>query len=137
MEAEFVRQAGVRVARDPGRRGLGQILDEGAHLRRPERAVDADDERLSMLDRKPERLNGLAGEVAAAPVDGGEGEPQRQLRRDVLRGHDRGLRVQRVEDRLDQQKVHTALAKRVHLVRIGLRDVVEGRGAVGGLVHPR
>src|SRR5438874_1551840 len=105
--------------------------------KRAERAVDARDERLGMLDREPERLDGLAGEVAPALVDGGEGEPERQLRRDVPRGDDRGLRVQGVEDGLDQEKVDPTVAQRLHLVRVGLRHLVEGRRAVGGVVHPR
>ena len=90
-----------------------------------------------MLDRDPERLDRLAREVAAALVDGGEREPERQLRRGVLRGDDRGLRVQRVEDGFDQEEVDAALAQRADLLGVRLRHLVEGRGAVGGIVHPR
>ena len=137
VQAELVRQARVRIAGHPRRRDLREVLDERAHLRRPERAVDADHERARVLDRDPERLDRLAREVAAALVDGGEREPERQLGRDVLRGGDRRLRVQRVEDRLDQEQVHPALAQGADLVRVRLGDLVEGRGAVGGVVDLR
>src|SRR5207248_2547387 len=135
--AERVRQPGVRMARDPGRRDLGEVLDERPHLGGAERAVDAHYERLRVLDRDPERLDRLAREVAAALVHGGEREPERQLRRRVLRGDDRGLRVQRVEDGFDQKEVDAALAQRADLLGVRLDHLVEGRGAVGGIVHPR
>ena len=90
-----------------------------------------------MLDRDPERLDGLPREVAAALVDGREREPERQLRSRVLRGDDRRLRVQRVEDGLDQEQVDAALAQGAHLLGVRLRHLVEGRGAVGGIVHAR
>ena len=53
-----VRQPGVRVAGGERRADARQSLDEGPHLRRAQRAVDADDERLGVLDRDPERLDG-------------------------------------------------------------------------------
>ena len=135
--AERVRQPGVRIAGDPGRRGLGEVLHERPHLGAAEGAVDAHHERLRVLDRDPERLDGLPREVAAALVHGREGEPEGKLRRGVLRGDDRGLRVQRVEDGLDQEEVRATFAQRVHLLGVGLRHLVERRGAVGGIVHPR
>ena len=112
VAAELVRQAGVRIARDPGGRDVRELLDERPHLAAAERAVDADDQRPRMLDRGPERLGRLPGEIAPAAVDRGEGQPERQLRRLVERGDDRGLAVQRVEDGLDQQEVDAALAQR-------------------------
>ena len=103
------------------RRDAREVLDEWTHLRRAERAVDADDERPGVLDREPERVDGLAGEVAAAAVDGRERDPERQVRRDVERGGDGGLGVQRVEDRLDQQEVDAAFGQAANLIRVGRR----------------
>ena len=57
----------------------GQRLDHRAHLRRPQRAVDADEERIGVLDRDAEGLDRLAREIAPAPVHRGEREPERQL----------------------------------------------------------
>ena len=85
---------------------------KGRISRRAERAVDADDERLRVLDRDPERLDGLRGEVPATAVDRREREPERQLGRGVLRGEDRGLAVERVEDGLDEEQVDAAVAER-------------------------
>src|SRR5207247_320937 len=53
VRPHLVRQPRVRVARDPGRRDPGEVLDERPHLARPERAVDADDERLRVPATKP------------------------------------------------------------------------------------
>ncbi len=106
-------------------------------LGRAERAVDADDQRPRVLDRDPERLDRLTGEVAPAAVDGGEREPERQLRHGVLRGRDRRLAVERVEDGLDQEQVDAAVAQRTHLPGVRLDDLVEGRGAERGLVDAR
>ena len=83
VQAERVRQAGVRMAGDVGRRDVRETLQERPHLGRAERAVHPDDERLGVLDRDPERVRRLAGEVAPAPVDRGEREPERDLGRDV------------------------------------------------------
>ena len=137
VQPELVRQPGVRVARDPGGRDPRHVLHEGTHLRGAERAVHADDQRLRMLDREPERLDRLAGEVAPALVDRREREPQRQLGRLFERGDDRRFRVQRVEHRLDQQQVDAAVPQRANLVRVGVAHLVEGDGAVRRVVDPR
>ena len=109
----------------------------GPHLRRAERAVDPDDQRLGVLDRRPERVARLAGEVAAALVDGGERQPERHVGRRLARRHDRGLRVERVEDRLDQEEVDAALRERAHLLGVRLDDGVEADLPVGGVVDLR
>ena len=137
VQAELVRQAGVRIAGDPRRRDPRHVLDERPHLRRAERAVDADDQRPRVLDREPERLDRLSREVAAALVDRREREPERQLGRLGERRGDRGLRVQRVEDRLDEQDVDAAVAQRADLVRVRVAHLVEGDRAVRRVVDPR
>src|SRR6266540_3386295 len=98
VRAHLVRQARVRMTRDPGRGDAREILDERAHLRRAEGAVDADDERVRVLDGQPERIDRLAGEVAAAAVDRREGDPERDLGSLVQRGGDRSLGVELAED---------------------------------------
>ncbi len=100
------------MARDVRRRDVREPFEERPHVRRAERAVDADDERLGVLDGDPERIRRLAGEVPAALVDRREREPQRQLGRGGARGDDRSLRIQRVEDRLDHEEVDAPVAQR-------------------------
>ena len=126
VRAHLVRQARVRMTRDPGRRHPGEILDERTHLRRAQGAVDSHDEGVRVLDREPERVDRLAREVAAAAVDRREGDPERKLRRLVEGGCDRSLRVERVEDRLDQQEIDRASRETADLFGIGVADLVEG-----------
>ena len=54
-------------------------------------------------------------------------------RRRLRRGH-RGLRVQRVEDRLDQQQVDPAILERAHLLGVGLDHLVERDRTEAGIV---
>ena len=128
VEAERVREPGVRMARHVRGRDAREPLEERPHLRCAERAVHPHDERLGMLDGDPERVGGLAREIASAAVDRGEREPQRQLGRNCLRGNDRCLGVQRVEDRLDQEEVDAAVAQRADLLLVGGLHRVEGHG---------
>ena len=123
VAAERVRQAGVRVARREAGRDAREIGDVRPHLLRAERAVDADDQRLGVLDRRPERLDRLPGQRAAGEVDDRDADPERQLRRDLARGDDRGLAVERVEDRLDQQQVDAAVGEAADLLGVRLDDL--------------
>jgi hypothetical protein len=79
-----------------------------------------------VLDRTPEGLDGLAGQRSPALVDDRHRDPQRQVRGHLTCGGDRGLRVERVEDRLDQQQVDPAIGERLDLLRVRGADVVEG-----------
>ncbi len=91
-----------------------------------------------MAYRMPERLDRLAREVAAGEV----GERHRDHHRDHLAprlarlvdGDDGGLGVQRVEHCLDQDEVDAAVQQAVDLLAIDALDVVEGDGAVAGVV---
>ena len=125
------------MARHPGRGDAREVLDERPHLHRAERTVDADDERPCVLHREPERIDCLAGQVAAATVDRGEGDPERQVRRLVERGGDRRLRVQRVEDRLDQEEVDATFGEPADLLRVGVPDLLECVRPISGLVDTR
>ena len=108
-----------------------------ADLLRAQRAVHPGHHGGSVLDRPPEGLHRLPGQGAAAQVDDRHRDPQRQVPGDVTRGRDRGLGVQRVEDRLDQQQVHAALGQRLHLLRVRGVHVVERHRPVRGILHPR
>ena len=57
--------------------------------------------------------------------------------RRLARGDDRRLRVQRVEDRLDQQQVDAAVGEAADLLGVRLDDLVERVRAVAGLVDAR
>ena len=75
--------------------------------------------------------------VAAGEVDDRDADPERELGRGLARGDDRRLRVQRVEDRLDQQQVDAAVREAADLLGVRRLHLVEGVRAVPGLVDPR
>ena len=136
VEPERVREARVRMARDVGRRDVGEALEERTHLRCAEGAVDSDDQGLGVLDRDPEGVRGLAGQVPAAPVDSGEREPERKLRRDVACGDDRGLGVQGVEDGLHHEQIDASVAQSGDLLLVRLAHLIEGDRPVRGILDP-
>ena len=96
-----------------------------AHFLGAERAVEADGERLGVAHRIPERGRRLAGQHAAGTVGDGAGDHHRHvdaaLLADLGDGVDRGLGVERVEDRLDQQQIDAAVDQAARLLAIGDR----------------
>ena len=134
VPAERVRQAGVRVTDHIDRRDARHGLDVWPHLGRAERAVDTRGKRLRVLHRGPESLYGLAGQVAAAAVDDGHRDEERDLGRDLLHGRDRRLAVERVEHGLDQQDVDAALLQRPRRLRVAVAKLVERDFAIGRVV---
>ena len=137
VAAEGVRQAGVRMRGDEARRDAGELGDVRPQLARAERAVDADDQRVGMLDRGPERLDRLPAQRPARQVDDRDRDPERQLGRDLARGGDRRLRVQRVEDRLDQEQVGAAVGQAADLLGVRLAHLVERVRPEPGIVDLR
>src|SRR5262249_6650702 len=113
VPAEGVREPGVRVDARIAVRETREILDMLADLLRAERAVDAHDERVGVLDRRPERLQRLAGERPPGEIYNGDRDPERQveapLAEHVAAGCDGRFRVERVEDRLDEKHVDAAV----------------------------
>ena len=114
--AERVGQAGVGVAGDEGVGDPRHLGDVGPHLLGAERAVEADRERADVPDRVPERLGHLAGQGAAGGVGDGAGDDHRPapaaLLEQRLDREDRGLGVEGVEDRLDEEQVRRRRRRR-------------------------
>ncbi len=98
---------------DPAVRDVGQRLDVRAQVVRAERAIESDRQRPRMSHRIPERLRGLPGEGAPGAVGDGAGNHDwHAAAAGVEQFVDReqcGLRVQRVEDRLDHEQVRAAI----------------------------
>src|SRR5574343_1881509 len=109
VAAEGIWQAGVGVGRDVAVADARQFLDVLAQFLGAERAVQAEGKRLDVVQRIPESLGGLAGQRAP----GGIGDRARDRHRTAaagaveegLDGEQRGLGIQRVEHRLDEQDV--------------------------------
>ena len=129
VAAELVGQAGVRVGADRQPGDPRQVGDVAAQLPRAQRAVEADRDRPGVHDRGPERLDGLARQRPAGCV----GDRPRDDQRDAVAGRvvggldaeDRGLRVERVEDRLDDEEVGAALDEALGRLLVRLRELVE------------
>ena len=132
-----VGQPGVRIAEDVHRRDARHVRDVRPHLRRAERAVDAGGERPSVLDRRPEGLDGLAGQVASGAVDDGDRDEERQLWGDLTGRRDGRLAVERVEDRFDQKEVRSAVPQAARGFCVTVTQLVERDLAERGIVDLR
>ena len=138
VAAECVRQAGVRMAGRVRAREAGQFRRwGGASPRRP-----------ASSSRRP---------PAAQPTQPNARTPQPSARTACSRlrstivteihngrcaatsraAGDRGLRIERVEDRLDQQEVDAAFGQGLHLLGVGGVDLIERHRPVRGIFHPR
>ncbi len=139
--AKSVGQPRIRVARDVAVGEPGELGEIGPHLRGAERAVEADQQRAGVPDRVPERLGDLAGQGATGGVGDGPGDGDRPapaaLLEQRLEGEDRGLGVERVEDRLDEQQVRAAVDQAVGLLEIGVDQLDEGDVAGARVVDVR
>ncbi len=133
-----VRQPRVRIAGDRRARLGRQLGQERIHQVGTERAVEADAERLHVLDGVPQRLDGLRRDhrLAAPPHRRRDHDRQRLtvLLEHLLNGDQRRLGVQRIEDRLDQQHVAAARDQRAHLVGVSRLDLVERHHAEPGVL---
>ncbi len=133
VAAEFVRQPGIGIGADERIGDAPEFGDVSPHLPRAERAIESDRKRRRVGDRIPERFRRLPGENAAGTVGDGAGNHHRHA--DAARlahlgdGVDRGLGVERVEHRLDQERVDAAVDQPVHLFGVGDAQLVEGDGA--------
>ena len=90
-----------------------------------------------MLDGCPEGLHGLAREVAAAAVDDGHRQEEREVRRHLLDRCDRGLPVEGVEHGLDEEDVDAALDQGARGLGVAVAQLVEGDVAIRRVLDPR
>ena len=133
-----VGQPGIRIGADRYVCNPSQLFDERPHLLRAERAVDADAQQLVVRDGVPVCLDRLARKGAPAEIGDGEGDHHRHaaagLFEILVNGEERGLGVQRIEDRFQQQNVHAAVQQPARLLGIGRDELVEGDGAESRVV---
>ena len=139
---ELVRQAGIRIGAD---QRVGDARRCSAMCARisfgAERAVQADRERRRVPDRSSRTPPASGPTASGRTVGDGAGDHHRHV--DAARlvtlgdGVDRGLGVERVEDRLDQQQVGAAVEQPAHLLAIGVAQLVEGDGAEARIGHVR
>ncbi len=89
-------------------------------------------------DGRPERLDGLAAERPPGRVDDRARQDERKSgSRGLVRAldaEDRGLAVERVEDRLDEEDVGAALDQTLGRFLVGGGELLERHVARGGVV---
>ena len=138
---ELVGETGVGVGAHERVGVAPDVGDVGPHLGRTQRAVEADRERCGVPHRMPERGWRLPGEQPTRPVGDRAGDHDRDdgatLRRQLGDGVDRGLGVERVEDRLDQQHVDRSVEQPTDLLGVRRAQVVERHGPEAGIRHVR
>ena len=136
--AELVRQSGVWVSADARIGNARQFGEVRPQFGGAERAVEPDHERLDMADRIPERLGCLARERAARRVGNRaryhDGQLDVRGAEGALEAHDRGFRIERIEDRLDEQEIDAALDQRRRRNFVSNGQFVEGDIAESGVV---
>ena len=139
--AEGVRQPGVRVAGDEGVGDARHLGDVGPHLGRAQCAVEAHGDRLGVPDRVPERLGDLTGQGPSGRVGDGARQDQRPtasaLLEQCLDGEYRGLGVEGVEDRLDDEQVGAAVDQAIGGFQVGRHQLVVGDVAGARIVDVR
>ena len=113
----------------------------GPHQRRAERAVQADRQRPGVAHAVPERRHRLARQDATRGIGHGARDDHRQALAGVfhqlVEREDRGLRVQRVEDGLDQEQVAAAFEQPLGLLVVGRAQLLERDVARGRVVDVR
>ena len=139
--AERVGQAGVGVAGDEAVGHPGELREVGADLGGAQRAVQADGQRAGVPHRVPERLGDLAGQRAPGRVGDRARDDHRPaapaLLEEGLEREDRGLGVERVEDRLDEQQVGPAVDQARGLFGVRLDQLLEADVAEARVVDVR
>src|SRR6476646_11993373 len=120
---------------------MGDLVHGGAKLLGPEWAIHPHGERVEVLERIPERLRRLAGEIAPREIGDGVGQHDRQLDSHLveylLDGEARSLGVQRVEDSLDQDRIDATFNQPARLRGISLNQRIETHIAEPWVVYVR
>src|ERR1700688_1647049 len=112
---------------------MRKLLDVRAHLLRPEGAVDAYAQQVHVRNGNPKRFDRLPGESAAALVGDRYGHHNRQALPGGFKifvivladGKERGLGVQRVEDRFKEQEIGPAFDETARLLVVYVAQFVE------------
>ena len=141
VAAHDVRKAGVGVRRDARLGHGGQPFQIGEQLLGAVGAVESDRKRPCMGYRSVEGLDGLSRKGASRCVGERAGDHHRRADAAcaalVVDGGQRGLGVERVEDRFDKQQVGAPVQQSPHLLAVGGAHLGERDVARGGIVDVR
>ncbi len=125
---------------DVDRRDLRQFFDQRTHLFGAESTVHPNAQQRHMGNGIPKGFDGLPGHPAiAAGLNERHGGHDRNLtragRKRLLDRKKRGLRIQRIEDGLYEEKIGATVEQALNLLVIGLHQLLEGCPASRGVVH--
>src|SRR5574343_1950200 len=141
VAAEGIGQAGIRVGRDVAVADAGQFLDVLAQFLGAERAVQAEGERLDVVQRIPESFGGLAGQRATGGIGNGARDHHRPAAlvhvEELFDGKQRRLGVECVKDGFNENDVSPALDQPGGGLNVIGDQFVEGDVAVAGVVDVR
>ena len=140
--SEFVGQSGIGIDAYVALGDSRQRLDEGAHLLRTERAVEAYGDQVGhMRDGNPEGFGSLAGKSSSACVHDGSRNHYRHSSADgveiLLDSEKSRFAVQGVEDGLYQEQINSSFHEPFELYDVVVDNFAEGDGPVAGIVHVR
>ena len=123
VESHRVRQSGIGIGTDIIGCLTGQFLEERFHLGGTKRAVQSQREDVVGADTRQEGIERLATQRSSCKIAHGDGEHDRQsdtsARHHTVYGVDSHLRIQRVEDGLDEHGVYPTLYQSVSLLFVG------------------
>ena len=111
------------------------------HIGGAECTVETDAHGVAVFDRDGKRLGGLAREGAAGAIGDGARNEDRHFRvaphKEQVKGKEAGLRVQGVEDGLDQQDVGATIEQGLGLLGVRFDKLIEGTVPELGLLNRR
>ena len=137
-----IGQARIRIAANINWRDGGQLLDQWPHLLWPKRAVHSDAHQRHVRNRIPERFDRLAGHAAIASslykcYRRHHGHAAVVLLEIFLDREECRLRIERVENRLNQQDVRAAIQQTVDLLAIRSNKLVISYATCRRIVNVR
>src|ERR1700737_136110 len=116
-----------------------KLFDVRFHLVRAERTVQSDNERLRVCDRSQKRFYCLPAQHAPGTMGHGGGNHHRLFFVFEKFGDSepRSFGVERVEDRLDNQKIDISYDECADLIEVGLTQLIECDRAKSGIIYVR
>ena len=130
-----IGQSRVRIADDRYLAELRRVFNQRDQFCRTQRAVQTECRKGIMPDCAIEGFQGLSCQRTAGPVCRRHGNDDGKAIRGLGNGEQGGFGIERVDTGLDEQEVHTFFDEGFHLFEINGGQLVESKGAGGGISH--
>ena len=136
---ERIGQTGVRISGDIFAGSVREFFDVRLHFPGAERTVQAHRHRLRVRDRDQKCFHRLTTQYSPRTISHRSRDDERNALAGFFKelgdGGNRGLCIQRVENRFHHQQVHAAFQESGSLFAIGFSNLVERRRAEAGIVY--